>query len=147
MLVTVLLGATVMAKGGDAVAVGFNQEGVWTAATYYCSATPPGGADYKDEAAARQAAAQDLRKRAPEGIVRTELIASSDRTGHFAYARGRESGGEKDFHAVGFGASKEEAKRDAFQQLTRQGAKVRQKVIYEYFSNGSEGRRPLGGPK
>ena len=135
---------------GDAVAVGYNADGVWTAVTYYCSGTPKGGADFKDEAGAREAARRDLNSRAGEGIATTKIIAASDRTGHFAYARGKKivnmtmwselSKGGDDVHAVGFGRSKAEAERNAFAELRRNGATRSQKVIYNYFSHGSEPR-------
>ncbi len=123
------------AQAGDAVAVGYNADGVWTAVIYYCSSTPKGGADYKDEAGAREAAVEDLKRRAGEGVVTTKIIASSDRTGHVAYARGKSRSGE-DLHVVGYGANKEEAARRAFAELTHRGATRRQKVIYQYFSYG-----------
>ena len=126
------------AEAGDAFAIGYNKDGVWTAVTYYCSSTPKGGSDYKDEAGAREAAVRDLKSRAAEGMVRSEILSASDRTGHFAYARGKTKADKKDVHAVGFGASKAEAERDAFAQLNGAGAKADQKVIYHYFSHGSD---------
>ena len=138
---TLVLLAAVLTSGGavragDAVAIGYNKDGVWTSATYYCSSTPKGGSDYKDEAGAREAAVKDLMARVGEGVVRTQVLAASDRTGHAAYARGRTNAGE-DRHAVGYGASKDEAEQRARAELTRQGAKKEQKMIYRYFSHGS----------
>jgi hypothetical protein len=121
---------------GDAVVVGYNADGVWTSATYYSSGTPPGGSDYKTEAAAREAATRDLKARAGEGVVRVEVIASSDRTAHVAYARGKTNAG-KDLHAVGYGATDAEAQRTAFADLARRGASSSQKVIYRYFTHGA----------
>lgn len=133
-----LLSATIVTvRAGDAVAVGHNAAGVWTAVTYYCSGTPKGGADYKDAAGAREAALRDLRKRAGEGLARESVLSSSDKTGHFAYARAKTSAG-KDMHAVGYGASPASAEKDAFQQLTHKGATIGQKLIYKYFSNGAD---------
>ena len=132
-----LLGIPAALHAGDAVANGYNADGVWTAVTYYSSGTPKGGADYKDEAGAREAAVQELKKRAGEGIVTTKIIAASDRTGHVAYARGQTNTGA-DAHAVGYGATKQAAKQEAFADLARQGATRKQKVIYSYFSHGSE---------
>ena len=126
------------ARAGDAVAVGYNAEGVWTSVTYYSSGTAKGGRDYKDEAGARAAAIDDLKRRAGEGIVRTEILASSDRTAHAAVARGRRGKGG-DVHAVGYGASKEEAERNALAELGRRGGTRSQKIIYNYFSHGAEG--------
>jgi hypothetical protein len=126
------------AHAGDALALGYNADGVWTAVTYYCSSTPKGGSDYKNEAEAREAAARDLKRRAAEGMVKMEIISASDRSGHFAYARGKAQAGKKDFHTVGFGSSKEEAEKQALQQLTAQGAKLEQKVFFNYFSHGAD---------
>ena len=131
-------------SAGDAVAIGYNSDGIWTAVTYYSSGTPKGGADYKDEAGARDAAIRDLKQRAGEGIVTTKVLAASDRTGHFAYARGKSRSGE-DVHAVGFGASKQEAKQSAFADLTRAAATRGQKVFYQYFSHGADSA-PRSGP-
>jgi hypothetical protein len=135
-------------RAGDAVAIGYNADGVWTAVTYYCSSTPKGGADYKDEAGAREAAVRDLQSRASEGMVKTAIIASSDRTGHFAYARGprrREQtmysdvlAGRGDVHAVGFGPTKAAAAQSALMELRRQGGTGKGKIIYSYFSHGAE---------
>lgn len=124
-------------EAGDAVAIGYNADGVWTAATYYCSSTAKGGSDYKDERGAREAAVRDLASRAGEGLASTKVIAASDRTGHVAYARGKtESGAE--LHAVGYGATKAEAKEEAFAGLQRDRATRSRKIIYRYFSYGSD---------
>lgn len=123
---------------GDAVVVGYNAEGVWTSATYYSSSTGPGGSDYKNEAAARDAATRDLKSRAGEGVVRTEVIGSSDLTAHVAYARGKKR--RQDFHAVGYGDSDAEAQQKAFADLTRRGATSAQTVIYHYQTHGAEAR-------
>lgn len=128
-------------RAGDAVAVAYNAEGIWTAATYFCSSTPKGGSDYRDASGAREAVQRDLKKRAGENVARTSVIASSDRTGHFAYARGKTTGG-KEMHAVGFGVSEAEAAKDALERLNRDGATVDQKVIYKYFSYGADARVP-----
>ena len=129
--------APALLQAGDAVAIGYNAGGVWTSVTYYSSGTAKGGADYKDEAGAREAAVNDLKKRAGEGVVKTSVIAASDRTGYFAYARGKNKAGQ-DLHAVGYGGSKAEARKNALAELTREGAIRKQKVIYEYFSHGSD---------
>ena len=131
-----LVASATLVRAGDAVAIGYNADGVWTAVTYYSSGTPKGGADYKDEAGAREAAIRDLKSRAGEGIVTTKVLAASDRTGHVAYARGKTTAGE-DAHAVGYGATKAEAEQKAFADLGASGATRKQKVIYHYFSHGS----------
>ena len=133
-------------RAGDAVAIGYNSDGIWTAVTYYCSGTPKGGSDYKDEAGAREAAVNDLKKRAGEGVVTTKILAASDRTGHFAYARGKTGAGE-DRHAVGYGATKQAAEQSVFAELQRGGATRQRKVIYNYFSHGSEPAAPGAKPK
>lgn len=136
--VALLVFATVArVEAGDAVAVGYNADGVWTAVTYYSSGTPKGGTDYKDETGAREAAIRDLKSRAGEGIVTTKIIAASDRTAHVAYARGKNAAGE-DAHVVGYGASKAEAEQKAFADLSGSGATRNQKVIYSYFSHGAQ---------
>lgn len=125
------------ARAGDAVAIGYNADGVWTSVMYYSSSTPKGGADYKDEAGAREAAVRDLKQRVGEGVVRTSILASSDRTAHAVYARGKTATG-KDEHAVSYAASESEAKAKAFADLKQQGATKELKVIYHYFSNGAD---------
>jgi hypothetical protein len=129
--------AVCSARAGDAVAIGYNAEGVWTSVMYYSSSTPKGGADYKDEAGARQAAVRDLKQRAGEGVVKTAVLASSDRTAHVVYARGKTKAGQ-DQHAVAYGATDEEAKKQAFADLKRNGATKQLEVIYRYFSHGSD---------
>jgi hypothetical protein len=137
-----LSGLSSVAEAGDALAIGYNKDGVWTAATYYSSSTPQGGADYKDEAEARAEAERDLKKRASEGIVRTEIVSASDRTGHFAYARGLPKKGEAHVHVVGFGATKSEAEKQAYDQLNRKGAKLQQEIVFQYFSHGADPTTP-----
>ena len=136
------------AGAGDAVAIGYNADGLWTAVTYYCSSTPKGGADYRDEAGAREAALRDLQSRAGDGMAKSAIIASSNRTGQFAYARGERRrdqtmysdvvAGRADVHAVGFGATKEAAARSALAELRRLGGTGKGKIIYSYFSHGAQ---------
>ena len=127
---------------GDAVAIGYNDKGIWTAVMYYCSGTPKGGADYKDAAGAREAALKDLKRRAGEQQATAKIIASSDKTGHFAVASARASTAQeaKDIFAVGYGQSKEAAEKDVFAQLARQKATEKKKVHYHYFSHGEDGK-------
>src|SRR5437764_13375851 len=82
-------------RAGDAVAVAYNAEGLWSAVTYYCSSAPKGGPDYKDSAAASEAALRDLNRRAGENLVKSSVIASSDQTGNFAVARGKNTAGNE----------------------------------------------------
>ncbi|MDQ6810154.1 MAG: hypothetical protein M3Z64_12140 [Verrucomicrobiota bacterium] len=125
------------ARAGDAVAIGYNTAGVWTAVTYYSSSTPKGGTDYKEASGARDAALRDLKKRAGEDLARGLVLASSDRTGYFAYARGKTDLAH-DVHVVGRGNSEAAAEKDAMARLQSEGATIGRKVIYHYFSYGSE---------
>ena len=131
-----ILSLTRNSRAGDAVAIGYNSSGVWTAVTYYCSGTPAGGKDYRDEAGARAAALTDLRKRAGEDLARQSILFSSDRTGYFAYGRGKNGLG-KDLHGVGTAASAAQAETELLSSLTRKGAKKDLKVVYKYHSFGS----------
>ena len=137
-----LLGlATLTARAGDAVAIGYNDKGIWTAVMYYCSGTPKGGADYKDAKGAREAALKDLKSRAGEHQASSKIISSSDKTGNFAVTSARAStAGAKDIFAVGYGQSEADAEKDAFAQLARQGATEKKKVHYKYFSHGEDGK-------
>ena len=130
---------SLIAQAGDAVAIGYNDKGVWTAVMYYSSGTPKGGSDYKDAAGARDAALRDLKKRAGAQQATSKIIASSDKTGNFAVASARSSTA-KDVFAVGYGKSAEEAEKDAFAQLARQKATEKKKVHYRYFSHGEDGK-------
>lgn len=123
-------------RAGDAVAIGYNSKGVWTAVTYYCSGTPAGGKDYQDEAGARAAALRDLKKRAGEDLARETILFSSDKTAYFAYGRGKTELG-KDLHVVGTGTSTEQAENELLSSLKRKGAETDLKVVYKYHSFGS----------
>jgi hypothetical protein len=138
-----VLGVTsLIARAGDAVAIGYSDKGVWTAVMYYSSGTPKGGADYKDAAGAREAALKDLKKRAGQQQATSKIIASSDKTGNFAVASARASQADdaKDIFAVGYGKTAEEAEKDVFAQLARQKATEKKKVHYKYFSHGEDGK-------
>jgi hypothetical protein len=138
----VLSFTSLVAQAGDAVAIGYNDKGIWTAVMYYCSGTAKGGSDYKKAAEARDAALNDLKKRAGEQMTTSKIIASSDKTGNFAVASARASTAEnaKDIFAVGYGKSEAEAEKDAFDQLARQKATEKRKVHYKYFSHGEDGK-------
>ncbi len=122
---------------GDAVAIGYNSEGVWTSVTYYCSSTPKGGTDYKKSEQARAAALRDLRVRAGENLAKASVIAASDLTGYFAVARGKPQS-DKDVTVVGHGKSRAEAEKKALAELSRAGATGNQKIVYRYFSHGAD---------
>src|SRR3954464_212524 len=119
------------AWAGDAVAIGYNKDGVWTSVSYYSSGTAKGGSDYKDEAGAREEAIRDLKKRGGEDIAQTDILASSDKTAHVVYARGKTDKGE-DKHAVAYGSSEDDAKDKAFADLKKNGATKELKVFYHY---------------
>jgi hypothetical protein len=125
---------------GDAVAIGYNAEGVWTAITYYASSTPKGGKDYKIEREARDEALRDLRRRGDHQNARGEILSSSDSTGFVAVARGANAPG-KDVNVVGRGKSQAEADENAMAELKKAGAEKNQKIVYRYFSNGSDSEK------
>src|SRR2546430_6114132 len=63
---------------GDAVAIGYNKDGVWTGVTYYASSKPEGGKDYKTENGAREEAMRDLRKRSSYAASTVNILSSSE---------------------------------------------------------------------
>lgn len=141
MVICSLCFASLFARAGDAVAVGYNSRNVWLMMTYYTSSTPKGGRDYKDEAGAREAAARDVRRRAGEGLAKVGVIAASDLTGFVAVARGETNSGN-DVTAVGRGKSQAEAEKKALADLNRDGGTVKQKIVYRYFSYGADSTKP-----
>src|SRR3989440_8607755 len=90
---------------GDAVAIGYNSEGIWTGVTYYASSKSKGGKDHKTEKEAGDEAVRDLQKRSANKAARVEILSSSDSTGFVAVARGKEKSG-KELNVVGRGQSK-----------------------------------------
>jgi hypothetical protein len=124
---------------GDAVAIGYNTEGVWTGVTYFCSSKPKGGKDYKTENGAREEAMRDLRRRSTYAASTIKILSSSDSTGFVAVARGHDKDG-RDFHGVGRGKSQAEADKKAFDLLSEAGASAEQKIVYRYFSHGGANR-------
>ena len=124
---------------GDAVAIGYNKEGVWTSVTYYSSGKPKGGKDYKTEPEAREEALRDLKKRGNQSTTRTEILSSSDATGYVAVARGKDKSG-KDHNVVGRGKTQAEADKKALELLNESGAGAEQKIIYRYFSYGADSK-------
>src|SRR2546430_287264 len=124
---------------GDAVAIGYNQDGVWTGVTYYASSKPKGGKDYKTENGAREEAMRDLRKRSSYAASTVKIVSSSDSTGFVAVARGKDKSG-KDFNVVGRGKSQAGADKNALELLNQAGANAEQKIVYRYFSYGSDSK-------
>ena len=123
---------------GDAVAIGYNYEGVWTAVTYNRSSTPKGGPHYHNAFQACGFALRDLRARADEDLVRTEIVGQSDRTGYVAVAQGKSITRNKDVTAVGRGKSQAEADRNALNKLNERDATNDEAIVYRYFSYGEE---------
>jgi hypothetical protein len=124
---------------GDAVAVGYNSDGVWTAVTYYSSSRPKGGKDYKTDKEAQEAALRDVRKRSEHEVASAKIIASSDSTGFAAVARGQTKSGQ-DVDVVGRGKTQSRADQEAFAQLSAAGASAKQKIVYRYFSHGADSK-------
>jgi hypothetical protein len=125
--------------GGDAVAIGYNKDGIWTAVTYYSSSTAKGGRDYKTEKEAREEALRDLRARADKNLAKASILASSDSTGFVAVGRGKTKSGE-DVNVVGYGKSQAEAERKALADLSQAGATAKQEIVYRYFSYGADSK-------
>ncbi|HWY39550.1 MAG TPA: hypothetical protein VNX27_02025 [Chthoniobacterales bacterium] len=121
------------------MAIGYNADGIWTSVTYYSSGTPRGGGRYKPEAEAREEALRDLRKRDLVKAARTEILSSSDSTGYVAVGRGTDKS-RKDQNVVGRGKSQQEADGNAMAELNQRGATKNQKIVYRYFSHGSDGK-------
>src|SRR5437016_11024113 len=84
------------ASAGDAVAIGYNHDGVWTAVTYNRSSTPKGSLHYHDAVQACTLALRDLHTRASDNLVRTEIVGKSNRTGYVAVAQGKAISRNKD---------------------------------------------------
>jgi hypothetical protein len=126
-------------QAGDAVAIGYNADGVWTSVTYYSSSTPKGGHDYKTEKEAREEALRDLRARAGENLARSSIISASDLTGYAAVGRGKNRTG-RDENVVGYGKSQREADEKAFAQLNQFDAARKRQIIYRYFSYGADSK-------
>jgi len=123
---------------GDAVVIGYNYEGVWTAVTYNRSSTPKGGPHYHDAVQACTFALRDLRVRASDDLVRTEIIGTSDHTGYVAIAQGKAIARKKDVAAVGRGKSQMEADQNALKKLNDREATTDEQIVYRYFSYGTD---------
>ena len=123
---------------GDAVAIGYNYDGVWSAVTYNRSSTPKGGAHYHEATQACAFAVRDLWARAADNLVRTEIVGQSDRTGYVAVAQGKAITRNKDVTAVGRGKSQNEADSNALKLLTEREATTEAAIVYRYFSYGTD---------
>ena len=126
------------ASAGDAVAIGYKYDGVWTAVTYNRSSTPKGGPHYHDAVQACTFAVRDLHVRANDYLVRAEIIGKSDRTGYVAVAQGKAIAKNKDVTAVGRGTSQAEADQKALALLNANGVTENEQIVYRYFSYGAD---------
>jgi hypothetical protein len=126
------------ASAGDAIAIGYKYDGVWTAVTYNRSSTPKGGPHYHDAVQACTFAVRDLHVRASDYLVRTEIVGQSDRTGYVAVARGKAIAKNKDVTAVGRGTSQAEADQKALELLNANGVTADAQIVYRYFSYGAD---------
>src|SRR2546421_6496004 len=68
-------------SAGDAVAIGYNANGVWTDVTYFRSATPRGGEDYRTSTQAREVALRDVSRRSQAAGATAPILSSSHLTG------------------------------------------------------------------
>jgi hypothetical protein len=125
-------------SAGDAIAIGYNYNGVWTAVTYNRSSTPKSGPHYREAAQACTFALRDLRVRASDDLARTKIIGQSDRTGYVTVARGRAAKVNKDVTAIGRGKSQTEADQKALEKLNAADAATKEEIVYRYFSYGAD---------
>jgi hypothetical protein len=125
------------ASAGDAIAMGYDYDGVWTAVTYFRSSTPKDGHHYWNAAQACIFAVRDLSIRTPENLVRTKIIGQSDRTGYVTVAHGAVADANQGVTAVGRGKSQNEADENALKQLNERKATTDERVVYRYFSYGT----------
>ncbi len=126
------------AQAGDAVAMAYNSDGVWTAVTYIRSTTPKGGAHYHESTEAASSARQDLHRRAGTDVFRTKVIGQSDRTCYVTVARGKSSKPNTCVTVIGRGDTQSQADQDALQQLSHAAAAADEKIVYQYFSYGTD---------
>jgi hypothetical protein len=124
---------------GDAVAVGYNAEGIWTAVTNYCSSTPKGGRDYKTEKEAREIAVRDVRRRSEHRVAKASVLSSSDSTGFVTVARGTDESG-KDTIVIGRGKSQTEADNSTLELLNAASVGAERKIVYRYFFHGADSK-------
>jgi len=128
-----------VACGGDAIAIGYAEDGAWAALTYNRSSTPRGGPHYHDAAQASTFALRDLQVRATDVyLARTEVLGQSDKTGFVAIAQGKAVTRSTDVTAVGRGKSQNEADKNALKKLVKRDATTDAAIVYRYFSYGSD---------
>ncbi len=139
ILVCWVLCAASRLVAGDAVAIGYNANGVWTDVTYFRSATPKGGKDYRTSTQGREFALRDVRRRSQSAVATARILSSSDSTSFVAVARGQSKSG-KDVNVVGRGETQNQADKEALAQLSATGAGAEQKIVYRYFSYGADSK-------
>ena len=125
---------------GDAVALGYNYDGVWTAVTYFRSSTPKAGHHYWNAQQACVFAQRDLHRRAGQDLARTQIIGQSDRTGYVAIARAGKPDANTDVTTIGRGKSQKEADESAVKKLNERNATTNEKIVYRYFSYGVDSK-------
>jgi len=127
------------AFAGDAVAIGYVEDGAWAAVTYNRSSTPRGGQHYHNSAEACTFALRDLQIRASDVyLARTEILGRSDETGYVAVAQGKAISRSKEVTAIGRGKSQIEADRNALRKLIERDATTESQIVYRYFSYGND---------
>ena len=87
----------------------------------------------------REAALRDLRRRGDHQNARGEILSSSESTGFVAVARGANAPG-REVNVVGRGKSQAEADENAMAELKKAGAEKNQKIVYRYFSHGTDAK-------
>ena len=138
LLATLLCLLARQLSAGDAIVMGYNYDGVWTAVTYYRSSTPKNGHHYWNATEACTRAERDLRTRAGKELARTKIIGQSDRTGYVTVARGSVADANKGITAIGRGQSQKEADENALKKLKAIETTANEKVVYRYFSYGMD---------
>jgi len=125
-------------SAGDAIAMAYDADGVWTMVTYFRSSTPKSGHHYWTAAQAGAFARRDLHNRAGEDAFRTKIIGQSDTTGYVAVARGSVESANKGVTTIGRGKSQKEADANALKKLQATKALTEEKIFYRYFSYGAD---------
>src|SRR5438132_12346838 len=64
-------------SAGDAVAIGYNANGVWTDVSLHRSATAEPGDDYRTSAQAREFALRDLRRRSESSVAKATILSAA----------------------------------------------------------------------
>jgi hypothetical protein len=118
------------AIGGCAVGVDYPTGRV----SYYRSSTRKGLWDYKSAA---DACAYVLLKMKGLGAKDPQIIYSSDLTGYFTVAEAANESGVGHV-SIGYGPAQVAADANAYELLNTGGYTAKQRIIYRFFSNGSQ---------